>query len=315
MIRGNKNVTTARMAICAALLCGTSAAFAQDAAIAPMVEAAPSPPVTAPVVAQPTPEVATVVAPPPAVATISEEQLVNPVAATQRSAARRATTRVSPARSAAAPVAPVAVQPGASPIDLTEGMVAPVEDAAPAAATVEATAAIAPVEQNDAISPVDGNDDTMILVGGIAAALGLAGIGAVWARRRRPVSQHAMVERTETVVPIVPAFAAPIVAARAEPMRPAVIERAALRFMPSMADRDLPPVTDPLFAHQVELTPVTDPLFAHEAELAPVTDPMFADHDEYAGNSSVGSAFDKRRTWPAAPDGTMTPVRELEPAA
>jgi hypothetical protein len=195
-------------------------------------------------------------------------------------------------------------------------MVAPIGETLPAVATVEDTAPIAPVEQSEAIAPADASDDNMLIVGGIAAALGLAGVGAVMARRRRrPDQPYAATEQTETIVPAAPAapiFAKHVTPANtipANPMRPAVVEHSAPRFMPAMADRNLPPVTDPLFAHQVELKPVTDPLFSYKTELQPVTDPMFAGHDEYAGRAPVGSAFDTRRTWPA-----VQPERVLEPA-
>ncbi len=320
MIRGNNHFTTARMAICVALLCGTSPAFAQEAAV-PVVQPAP-PPVAAPVVTQPAPQpvAETIVAPPPVVATIPEEELVRPTAATERTV-QRTNARAAPVRRQTAPVAQAAA-PEPALVDPTETMVAPDEDVLPAPVTLGDAAAIAPVEENEPIAPVNANDDNMIVVGGIAAALGLAGLGAVLARRRRrPIQQHVQTDRNETIAfvepakptytpqrgPTAPIFAAPV--ALAEPMRSMVAERAAPRFVPTAADRDLPPVTDPLFAHRAELGPVTDPLFMHKTELPPVTDPLFADKEDYAGQTPAGSAFDSRRTWPA----TQT-QRELEPA-
>ena len=317
MIRGNNHLTTARMAICVALLCGTSPAFAQEAAV-PVVQPAP-PPVAAPVVTQPAPQpvAETVVAPPPVVATIAEEELVRPTAAIERPA-QRTTVRAAPARSQVAPVAQAAA-PEPALVDPTVAMVAPAEEVLSAPVTLGDAAAIAPVEESEPIAPVNSNDDNMIVVGGIAAALGLAGLGAVLARRRRrPTQQN---ERNETIAsveraaptytpqrgPAAPILAAPV--AVAEPTRSVVAERAAPRFVPTVVERDLPPVTDPLFAHRAELGPVTDPLFMQKTELPPVTDPLFADKEEYAGQSPDGSTFDSRRTWP----GTQT-QHELEPA-
>lgn len=320
MIRGNNHFTTARMAICVALLCGTSPAFAQEAAV-PVVQPAP-PPVAAPVVTQPAPQpvTETVVAPPPVVATIAEEELVRPTAAIERPA-QRTTVRAAPARSQVAPVAQAAA-PEPALVDPTAAMVAPAEEVLSAPVTLGDAAAIAPVEESEPIAPVNSNDDNMIVVGGIAAALGLAGLGAVLARRRRrPTQQNVQTERNDTIAsveratltntpqhgPAAPIFAAPV--ALAEPTRSVVAERAAPRFVPTVADRDLPPVTDPLFAHRAELGPVTDPLFMHKTELPPVTDPLFADKEKYAGQTPAGSSFDSRRTWPA----TQT-QHELEPA-
>ena len=305
MIRGNNHFASARIAFCAALLCGTSAAFAQDASVVPIVETAPSP-VSAPIAAQPAPEVASVVAPPPAVATIPEEQLVKPAAA-KRPATRPVITRATPVRSEAAPAA---VGLTTSPVGPTIIPAAPAEQGVPTVATTENTPRAAPTSQNTEIAPDDANDDNLIVVGGIVAALGLAGTGIALARRRRrPTEPNTATERTETVAPAAP-VAPPLVprVSAAEQVRPAVVEHAAPRFVSTATDSNLPPVTDPLFAHRAELGPVTDPLFSHENELQPVTDPMFSDHEEYAGNAA-NSAFDNRRTWPAA-----QPQRELEPA-
>ena len=305
MIRENNHFATARIAFCAALLCGTSATFAQDASVAPIVETAPSP-VSAPIAAQPAPEVASVVAPPPAVATIPEKQLLKPSVA-KRQVPRPIIARATPVRSE---VVPTAVGPTTAPVSPTIIPAAPTDENLPAATTMENTPGAAPKSQTNEIAPDDANDDNLIVVGGIVAALGLAGTGLALARRRRrPTEPYTATERTETVapdVPVAPTFATRV--SSAEPMRPAVVEHAAPRFVSTATDSNLPPLTDPLFAHRAELGPVTDPLFSHENELQPVTDPMFSDHEEYAGKAA-GSAFDNRRTWPAA-----QPQRELEPA-
>ena len=305
MIRGSNHFATGRIAFCAALLCGTTTALAQDASVAPIVETALSP-VSAPVAAQPAPEVESVVAPPPVVATIPEEQLVKPSVA-KRPVARPAIARATSVRSEAAPIA---VGPTTAPVNPTIKPAAPTDENLPAATTMEDTPRAAPTSQNNEIAPDDASDDNLIVVGGIVAALGLAGTGLALARRRRrPTEPNTATERTETVAPAAP-VASPFAqhVSPAVPMRPAVIEHAAPQFVSTATDSNLPPVTDPLFAHRAELGPVTDPLFSHENELQPVTDPMFFDHDEYAGKAA-GSAFDTRRTWPAA-----QPQRELEPA-
>ena len=304
MIRGNNHFATARMAFCAALLSGTSVAFAQDASVAPIVETAPSP-VSAQVAVEPAPEVVSVVAPPPAVATIPEEQLAKPSAA-NRPVARAVTARAASVRSEAARAA---VGPTTSSVSPTIIPAAPIDESLPAVTTTEDKARAAPVLQSNEIATDDANDDNLIVIGGIVAALGLAGTGVALARRRRPKEPYTANERIETVAPAAPV--APPFAPRvspAEPMRPAISERDTPRFVATAAVGNLPPVTDPLFAHRAELGPVTDPLFSHKVELQPVTDPMFADHEEYGGKAA-GSAFDTRRTWPAA-----QPQRELEPA-
>lgn len=317
MIRGNNHITTARMAICAALLCGSSAALAQATEVAPSVAPAP-PPVAAPVASQPAPQpvAPTGISAPPAVRTIPDEQLNQPVVAAEpeRAAPRRSAARAAPARTEAAPVAAVPVASEPTPAEPVDALPLPIDEGSPVTATVEDSAAIGPVEQAEPAEMVDGSDDWMVY-GGIAAALGLAGVGAALARRRRrPQAKYVAVERMEPVTPTKPA--APIAAApvafaepaRVEPTAPVIAARAEPRYVPTVADRDLPPVTDPLFAHQAELKPITDPMFSQKIDVPPVTDPMFADHDDYAGKGSAGSAFDKRRTWPAAP------ARELEPA-
>jgi MYXO-CTERM domain-containing protein len=307
MIRGNRKFTTANIAIATALLCGTPAVFAQETAAVPEVQTvAPPPVVEAPPAATPT------VAPPPMVPTISQSPEA-PVAprepAKQRAAPKPAAKAVVRAAPAASPVA-------ATPVNEPEVINAPVlGETSTVTATVEDTAPVAPVEQSVATPIADGPGEDWMIYGGLAAALGLAGLGGVLASRRRRgrVSDE-------------PATLAPNRAVAAPNPRPLPVQQSAApieRFTPlaaapvarpSFADQHLPPVTDPLFAHRPVLGPITDPLFMHETIMPPVTDPMFAGTDEYVGSSSAGAAFDKRRDWQPAPGEERKPLHEFEPA-
>ena len=317
MIRGNKLNTSAVMAISAAILCSSPAAFAQETAPTPVVQPAAPVTVAPPIVVQTAPEVAptsTVVAPPPAVRTIPDSALGEPV--TRAQAPRAAVSRPAPSRAApsqnAAPrrveASPVTATPEAADADFAPAS----DDLIPSDANIEDTGAIAPVDQSEAPSLSDGNQDDWMIYGGIAAVLGLAGLGGVIASRRRRTRQNDYSPVDQIALAAAPAnnpVARPMPVERPVPhvMQP-VVSR------PLVADRNLPPVTDPLFAHQAELGPVTDPMFSRQMDVPPVTDPMFAEHDDYEGNSSAGSAFDKRRTW-SATSGDHDPVaREPEPA-
>lgn len=307
MIRGNKFSTTANIAICAALLCSSPALFAQDVAPAPTAQPTVAAPIAPPTVVQAPPEVApqaATVAPPPAVRTVPDSQLGEAVAAVperrataDQPAPRRAAARVTPAVSAVeAPAATPQMAETSSAADFASMG----DESATVAGTMEDTAAIAPVDQPATTELTDGTQEDWIIYGGLAAALGLAGLGGLVASRRRRTRQTD-IRPVEQAVPV-PVENYPAA-------QPAFVERPAPRVIqPRFADQNLPPVTDPLFAHQAELRPVTDPMFSQKIEMPPVTDPMFADNAEYVGGSTAGAAFDKRRTWN---DG---PTRELEPA-
>lgn len=307
MIRGNKLNTTANMAICAALLCSSSALFAQETVPVPAVQPTVAAPVSPPPVIQTVPEAAppaATVAPPPAVRTVPDSQLGEPVASAPepRAAAARPATRRAAVKPTPAARAVEAVPPATSSVEEASATdFAPTSDEMlPVDLAVEDTAVTAPVDQPAPTELADGTQDDWMIYGGLAAALGLAGLGGVIASRRRRARQsdYRPVEQT---VPA-PESGYPIV-------RPLMAERPAPRIIqPRVADQNLPPVTDPLFAERAALGPITDPLFFQTVAMPPVTDPMFADNVDYAGRSTEGEAFDKRRTWPAAP------VRELEPA-
>ena len=247
MIRGNKLSTTANMAICAALLCSSPALFAQDVAPAPTAQPTVAVPVAPPTVVQAPPEVApqaATVAPPPAVRTVPDSQLGEPIAsaperraAVERPAPRRSAARVSPAVSAAevAPTTPQVAETSSAADFAPMG-----DEPAAIAGPLEDAAAIAPVDEPATTELTDGTQSDWMIYGGLAAALGLAGLGGVVASRRRRSRQ--LDDR-----PIERAVAAPV---RDYPAaQPALVERPAPRVIqPRFADQNLPPVTDPLFA-------------------------------------------------------------------
>ncbi len=323
MIRGNQKFTTAHIAIATALLCGTPAAFAQEAAPVPEVQTVAPPPVEA---TQPT--VTPTAAPPPAVPTISEVPAEPTVArepvrqrATVRPAARSAPAATPVARSApaATPVArsapatsPAADSPASEPTVINTPVL---DETSVATTTVEDTAPAAPADQSAATPIADGTSEDWMIYGGLAAALGLAGLGGVLAARRR---RTRVSDEPTTFVPNT-AVATPQPRPLPVQQTAAPVERftapvAAPIARSRFADAHLPPVTDPLFAHRPVLGPITDPLFMHETVLPPVTDPMFAGTDEYVGSSSAGAAFDKRRDWQATRTGERKPLHEFEPA-
>lgn len=305
MIRGNKLNKPAIMAISAAILCSSSVSFAQETAPLPTAQPAP-------VTVEPTPVVQTAPEVAPPVATVAPTPAASPIpesAAEQRvesapapaAAARAAPSRTATSQSAMPRV--IEALPAIDPVFETTANadVVPVsEDIAPVDVAVGDTDALAPLNETATTELADGTQEDWIIYGGLAAALGLAGLGGVVAARRRRTRQNERrpVERTAPA----PLNDYPVA-------RPLVAQQAAPRFIqPRVSDVNLPPVTDPLFAHQAELGPITDPLFSQKIALPPVTDPMFAETEDYVGASTAGSDFDKRRTWPA------TPAREMEPA-
>ena len=309
MIRGNRKLTTTNLAIATALLCGTPAVFAQEAATVPEVQTVAPPPVVAiPPAATPT------VAPPPMVPTITptpEATVETPREPVRQRAAVKPVARV-PVRSAPA-AAPVSAVPIAEP----EVVNAPVIDETSAAiATVEDAAAVVPVEESAPTPVADGSGDEWMIYSGLAAALGLAGLGGVIAsrrRRRRVSNEPTTASPNKTIAPLTPRPLANQHAAA--PVERFTAPVAAPIARPSFADAHLPPVTDPLFAHRPVMAPVTDPLFMHETILPAVTDPMFVGTEEYVGSASASAAFDKRRDWQAGSPGQPQPLQKFEPAA
>ena len=274
MIRGNRKFTTANIAIATALLCGTPAAFAQEAATVPEMQTVAPPPIV-----ETAPAATPAVAPPPVVPTISEAPAV-PNSASEpvrpRAAAKPATRTAVRAAPAPAP-AITASEPkviNAPTLDETSTVTATVEDTAP----------VAPVDQTAATPIADGTSEDWMIYAGLGAALGLAGLGGMMAARRR---------RTRTLdepTTFVPNTAGATPSPRPLPVQQtaAPVERftapvAAPIARPSFADAHLPPVTDPLFARRPVLGAITDPLFMHETIFPPVTDPLFADKEEYVG--------------------------------
>lgn len=311
MFRGKISSNSATLAISAAMLCTAPAVFAQEV-VAPPPVILPAP---APVAAPET------VTPPVAVQTVTETATPSPEpAVAARPAVARAATRSAPkpagriSAPVAAPSADVDDNIAAVPGSLTNGV-----DSGPTVATVEDTAVVAPLDQTplDQAAPTriaDGTDDDWMIYGGLGAALALAGLGGmlVSRRRRRIEREPTIVSATATTAtpkqrPI-PAQEPVAPVARSTPFVAAPVMRQ------SVADKHLPPVDDPLFAHRPVLAPVTDPLFMHKAVLAPVTDPMFADKDEYVGRPSASTAFDKRKDWPPASGEIRKPLNEFEPA-
>ncbi len=307
MIRGNRKFTTANIAIATALLCGSPAAFAQETVTTPEVQTVAPPPVVA------TPPAATpTVAPPPMAPTITQP----PEAPTEAREPARQRDAVKPAARAAVRAAPAAAPVSAAPANEPQVVNAPVLDQTSAVtSTVEDTAPVAQTEQSAATPIADGTSEDWMIYGGLAAALGLAGLGGVLASRRR---RNRVLNEPTSFVPNT-AVAAPNPRPLPVQQTAAPVERfrapmAAPVARPSFADAHLPPVTDPLFAHRPVLGPITDPLFMHETILPPVTDPMFADTEQYVGSSSAGAAFDKRRDWQSASNGERKPLHEFEPA-
>lgn len=305
MIRGNRTLTAAHIAIATALLCGAPAAFAQETATAPEVQIVAPPPMVA---TQPT---AAPVAPPPVVPTISETPAEPTVArepVRQRAAAKpvaKAAVRSAPAASAAVPTASDPTVINTPTLDETSIVTATVED----------TAQVAPVDQPEATPIADGTSEDWMIYAGLGAALGLAGLGGMVAARRR---RTRVSDEPTTFVPNT-AVATPTprpipVQHTAAPVERFTAPAAAPLARPRFADAHLPPVTDPLFAHRPVLGPITDPLFMHETILPPVTDPMFADTEEYVGSASASAAFDKRRDWQDARTEPRKPLHEFEPA-
>ena len=295
MIRAINRNTTASMALCVGFLCGSPALFAQEATVAPVAEPVP--------VVQITPTEPTTIAPPPVVRTIPDEGLAQPVAPamTENAAPRRAVKKAAPVMVAIAPKS--AILPAT---DVVEAKPVVAEQILPARAAFEDSSVVTPVEQQADSQPLDDTNDNWMLFGGIAAALGFAGLGAGLAARRR---------RGRVTANNLPVLATPVprpdyTAAPAMPI-PAGFAPAQRMIKPSFATQHLPPVTDPLFTHKAVLEPITDPLFAHKAVTIPVTDPFFADHPDYVGRSSP---FDTRRTWASGPKSEQPIVRELEPA-
>ena len=311
MNRGSRKFTTAHFAIATAMLCSTPAAFAQEIEAPPVVVAPPpivqsAPSVTSAPVASPT------VAPPPMVPTISQTPQA-PVA-TREPVKQRAAAK--PAAKAAVRTTPAASPVLTAPADEPKVINAPMlDEPSTVTATIEDSAPVAPVDHSALTPTADDAGEDWIIYGGLAAALGLAGLGGLLARRRR-----------RTSVSVEPTLIAPNTSVGTAAPRPLPVQQSAApveRLMvpatapvsrPRFADAHLPPVTDPLFAHRPVMRPITDPLFFQTIAMPPVTDPMFADTPDYAGTTSTAAAFDKRRTWPTAPTDERKPLHEFEPA-
>jgi hypothetical protein len=282
-----------KTAIVAALMGGSSLAFAQDAA--PSV---PTP--AAPVAVTPAPEPA--FTPPPAVTTLpTENDVVNPAAAqeaaveaAEKREARAVATPVARPRATAqvetpvkAPAPAAAVAPYAIGEPSTDIASPAVDAIEPADTVVDDGAAIAPADETAGRVDARTSNEDLTLVGGIAAALAAIGLGAAFAsrRRRRVVADDRVESAPEYVAPRPiredPAFQQ--FAATPTPER--VIHR-----KPVMTRPDVP-VTDPLFSTPVMAGPITDPLFAprNDVEL-PITDPLFAKHDRFAGLARTTAA-------------------------
>lgn len=318
MIRRNKLNTTAIIAMSAAILVGSPASFAQETAPIPIAQPAAPAPVEAPlVVVQPAPQIApvsTTVAPPPAVRTIPDSALGQPVAsdpAPRTAAAERPVPRRAAAIQNAAP-RPVETLPVTSPEVATTAdvdFVPASDDMAQIDVAGENTDMAIPSNQSEATAQADAPQEDWLVYGGLAAALGLAGLGGIVASRRRRARDSGVGTNHQTAPVAVPAnnpVRRPVGA-----IAPVIHEPAS---QSAVADRDLPPVTDPLFAHQTELGPITDPLFFQQATMPPVTDPMFGELDGDAGSLSDGSALDKRRDPASTPGDHNATIREVEPA-
>ena len=318
MIRRNKLNTTAITAITAAILCSSPISFAQETApVVTTQPAAPAPVEAPPVDVQAAPEVApvsTTVAPPPAVRTIPDSALGQPVASNPEPRTA-ASERPAPRRAVASQkAAPRAVEP--SPVASPAVATTADADFAPASDDMELsdvagenTDIAVPLNQSEGIAQAGAAQEDWLVYGSLAAALGLAGLGGVVASRRRRARDSGVRSSHQSASVAVPAnnpAIRPIAAGSPVVQMPAS--------QPAVADGNLPPVTDPLFAHRTELGPITDPLFSQQVTMPPVTDPMFAEHGRYAGNSSDGSAFDKRRDLASTTGNHNVAVREVEPA-
>lgn len=293
-----------KTAVIAALMGGSSLAFAQEAA--PVVITPPAP---AQITAMPT--AAPVVVPPPAVSTLPRTNDVVNAAAAQEAAAetseRRNVATTPKAALTTRPVKPLASVTNSAPTSaIAPDPVEPAEPIAPAVDSImpppDAIEEAAPVAANSKTANSQDNGlsgEDLTIVGGIAAALAALGLGTAFAsRRRRKVEaderQPSFDSHRDFVAPAPikqdPAFQqfgarpAPIAPA----MAPAMAAHASERTMqpkPVISRPDVP-VTDPLFSRKVVQTPITDPLFAPRNDVEiPITDPMFAHMSEYRGNS------------------------------
>lgn len=294
MVRGNIFGSSAIFAISAAMLCGTPSALAQET-------------VASPVIVTPTVAPTEAVAPPPVILTVPDLVPAEPVVEADKPVTRpRTATPVRAGAKAAPKSAPVIVpsintESGGN-ADTSISSPPLVDDVTPLVSTVDDSETAEPLVQSKQPEIADSAQDDWIVYGGFAAALGLAGLGAAYSRRRG---------RNRAAVSAEPTYLVPTKKEMTPPSQPLAVERAAPRIMqPTVADRQLPPVTDPLFAYQPVLKPVTDPLFAQHMALPPVTDPLFSDKSEYAGRMAT---FDSRRSWPAAALDEW-PRPELEPA-
>ncbi len=289
-----------KTAILAALMGGSSLAFAQEAA--PSI---PTP--AAPVAVTPAPEPAFI--PPPAVSTLpTENDVVNPVAAQEAVAeaakkreARAAATpsaRLRATAQAEVPVKPATPVAAAAPDTISEPStdIAPPAVAAiqPADTIVEDVAAIAPADETAGMVDARTSNEDLTLVGGIAAALAAIGLGAAFASRRR---RRVVADDRVAVMNSAPEYVAPrpiknnpvfqqfAPAPAHTPVAERVIHRKPVMTRPDM------PVTDPLFRTPVMAGPITDPLFSPRNEVQqPITDPLFAKHSSFAGRAPANPA-------------------------
>lgn len=319
-----------KYAVIAALMGGSSLAFAQDAA--PVIVAPPTP---SPVASAPTP--APVIVPPPAVSTLpTVNDVVNAAAAqeaaaeaserrnapatartasTVRSVARPALAAIAAPTSAIAPDSADAAEPIAPAVDLIVPARPTVEEATPFAVVAGTANA-----QSDAISGED-----LTLVGGIAAALAAIGFGAMFAsrRKRKVVADQPQMDAHRDFVAPAPIKQDPVFqqfAAKPAAVAPAIlapIGQRSIRPKPVVTRPDVP-VTDPLFSRTVVQTPITDPLFAPRNDVEiPITDPMFAHLSEYNGNparSKSAWAYDDRQNRPKTGQVHERAPDEMEPA-
>lgn len=319
----------AARALFTSLLLVSSSAFAQEAVVVDPVTPVSPAPVEA--TAQP-------VAPAPIVNnTPAQSDRVAPQAAAE-AAAERTERSQRAAAPAAAPVRQAAVRPrpAASAVAAPTDAIAPdapvsaepVSDIPATAAPVETAVAPTPVgSEGNVASSIDSDDNEWLFGAGIAAALGLAGLGLLASRRRRrpekvatrrgePMmaandTQRSVNAETPKAAPVAaPAF----VAASADPLFTRPRHDMPVAKQPVRDASTLPGVTDPLFSLRPEQVPVTDPMFARKVDVPPITDPMFAKHPEYQGNrTDKTSAF----SWGEKPV-TATPApsehRPMEPA-
>lgn len=286
-----------KTALIAALMGGSSLAFAQD--VAPVV-AAPSTP--EPVATVPAP--APVVVPPPVVSTLPRESDTVNAAAAQEAAAEAGERRGAAVTKRSTTAARTAVRPEPAPVRAPTSAVAPdpVESVEPVVPTTDSIApAPSIVEEAPVATQAEGvnaqgesvSGEDLTLVGGIAAALAAIGIGAAFAsRRKRKVVAYERqpkmdVHRDFVAPPPInqdPAFQQ--FAAQPASAPPTIAAPASERIIqpkPVITRPDIP-VTDPLFSRTVVQTPITDPLFAPRNDVEiPITDPLFAKHGRFAG--------------------------------